>query len=108
MSFSPSKCISKRLKIHGLKIHGTSLGQRETLFGLIKYIFRTINLVNFKFTMKKQLTHLLKLQEVYDKNIFCFYGNRAKQLYVPQSHFPHLPGKSETREKGQAKTMIIR
>ena len=89
-------------------VNQRSLGQSETLFGLIKYIFRTINLINFKFTMKKQWTHLLKLQEVGDKNIFCFYGNRAKPLLVSLSHLPHLPWQSETSKNGEAKTMIVR
>ena len=71
-------------------INQCSLGQIETLFGLIKYIFRTINLINFKFTMKKQWTHLPKLQEVGDKNIFCFHDNKAKPLHVPLSLFPNL------------------
>ena len=58
--------------------------------------------------MKKQWPHLLKLQEVGDKNIFYFHGNRAKPLHVPLSHFPYLPGQSEKRKKGEAKTMIVR
>ena len=85
-----------------------SLGQSEAPFGLIKYIFRTINLMNFKFAMKKQWTHLLKLQEPGDKNIFCFHGNRGKPLHIPLSRFIHLPGESETRKKGEDKTMIVR
>ena len=58
--------------------------------------------------MKKQWTHLLKLQEVSDINIFCFHDNREKPLQIPLSHFTHLPGQSETRKKGEAKLMIIR
>ena len=56
--------------------------------------------------MKKQWFYLLKLQEVGDKNIFCFYDNRAKPLNVSLSHFPHLPGHIETRKKGEGKTVI--
>ena len=58
--------------------------------------------------MKKHWTHLLKLQEVGDKNIFRFHKNRAKPLHVPLSHFPHSLGQSETSKKGEGKTMIIR
>ena len=58
--------------------------------------------------MKKQWPHLFKLQEVGDKNIFYFHGNRAKPLHVPLSHFPYLPGQSEKRKKGEAKTMIVK
>ena len=58
--------------------------------------------------MKKQWAHLLKLQEVGDKNIFCFHDKRAKPLHVLLPHFPHLPGQSETRKKGEAKTIIVR
>ena len=59
--------------------------------------------------MKKQLTDLLKLQEVGDKNIFCFYDNRGKNHYMFHClTFPIYWGKSATRKKGEAKTMIAR
>ena len=58
--------------------------------------------------MRKRWAHLFELQEVGDKNISYFHGNRAKPIHVPLSHLHHLPGQSETRQQEEAKTMIVR
>ena len=52
----------------------SDLGQSVTLFGLINYNLKTINLIKPKPSMVRPCSFLCKLQKVHKKSYECFHG----------------------------------